>query len=57
MCKERRATFQKVAMDEDGTVHPCFSVNLTKVQMVISILVGLFALLTSMVGAVALERG
>ena len=53
MCKERRATFQKTEIEEDGTVHPRFSVTFTRIQGVVSILVGFTILVGSMVGAAA----
>ena len=56
MCKERRATFQKTEMEENGTVHPAFSINFTKIQGVVSVAVGVTILLGSMVGAAAWTR-
>ena len=53
MCKERRATFQKTEIEENGTVHPCFSVTFTRLQGAVSILVGLTVLVASIVGAAA----
>lgn len=53
MCNERRATFQKTEMAENGTVHPCFSINLSRAQIVVSIAVSLATLFGSIVGGIA----
>lgn len=45
VCKERRATFQKTDMAENGTVYPVFSVNLTRAQAIFSIAASVAVLL------------
>jgi len=52
MCKERRATFQKTEMQDNGTIIPCFSINLTKLQLVFSILASASVIVGGFVGAV-----
>ena len=47
MCKERRAVLQKTDMTEGGKVHPCFSINLSKIQLIVAIMVGAVTLIGS----------
>ena len=56
MCKERRAMFQKVAMEDNGTVHPSFSINLTKIQAIAAAFLAIFALFGSVGSAVVWTR-
>lgn len=56
MCKERRATFQKTEMEENGTVHPMFSVNLTRTQVISSVLASLVVVIGGVFGGIAWAR-
>lgn len=56
MCKERRATFQKTEMEENGTVHPIFSVNLTRSQAIASALASLVVIIGGVFGGMAWAR-
>ena len=54
--EERRATFQKTDISEGGTPHPCFSINLSKVQVLLTSFVAVATLLTFMIGGVHWAR-
>ena len=54
--EERRATFQKTDISEGGTPHPCFSINLSKVQVLLTSLVAIATLLTFIIGGVHWAR-
>jgi hypothetical protein len=56
MCKERRATFQKTEMSENGTIHPIFSVNLTRSQAVASALASIVVIIGGVFGGMAWAR-
>lgn len=56
MCKDRRATFQKTDMEENGTIHPIFSVNLTRAQAVFSIFASMAILLGGIFSGMAWAR-
>lgn len=53
MCNERRATFQKVMMEDNGTVHHAYSLTMSRVQVWVSVFVGLTVLIASLFGSVA----
>ena len=56
MCKERRATFQKTEIEQDGRVCPVYSMNLSRAQAVVSILTGMAVFLTSIFAGMAWAR-
>lgn len=56
MTERRRATFQKTNIDDDGTIHPCFSINLSRLQVFMSLAVAVVTILTAVIGGVHWAR-
>ena len=54
--EERRATFQKTDITDGGTSHPCFSINFSKVQVLLACFVALATLFTFVVGGIHWAR-
>lgn len=57
MCSERRATFQRTSMDDNGSITAFYSINLSRMQMIVTILVGFVTLIGSFVIAARWARG
>lgn len=49
---EKRAMFQKTEISEDGNVYPCYSVSLSRLQVIVTVLVGVITITASLVSGV-----
>jgi hypothetical protein len=54
---ERRATFQKTEMDKEGVIHPCYSITLTKTQIVLTLIISFLTVIGFIFGSVGWLEG